>query len=123
MERLKSCNFVQHFGRAHPHSLTAKRSFVTITAMATREHILDAPAQAQVLEQTQRIVLWNDDVNTFDWVIECLVKVCEHTPEQAEQCAWFVHFKGKYAVKHGAFDDLRPVCEALLDRGLTATVE
>jgi ATP-dependent Clp protease adaptor protein ClpS len=91
--------------------------------MATHEQVLFSPARLAVLEETQRLVLWNDDVNTFEWVIECLMELCQHTAEQAEQCAWFVHFKGKYAVKHGSFQDLRPVCEALLDRGLSATVE
>lgn len=70
-----------------------------------------------------QLIVWNDEVNTFDWVIKSLVEVCHHTVEQAEQCALFVHFKGKYAVKHGDFDMLRPMCEALLDRGITATVE
>jgi len=70
-----------------------------------------------------QLVVWNDDVNTFDWVIESLMEVCRHTFEQAEQCALFIHFKGKYAVKHGALEELRPMCEALLNRKITATVE
>lgn len=70
-----------------------------------------------------QLIVWNDDVNTFDWVIKSLVEICHHTTEQAEQCALFIHFKGKYAVKHGDFDLLKPMCEALLDRGITATVE
>lgn len=70
-----------------------------------------------------KIVLYNDEVNTFDWVIECLMKVCAHTSEQAEQCAWIVHHKGKYPVKHGDLTELRPRCEALCDRGLSAQIE
>lgn len=70
-----------------------------------------------------QLVVWNDDVNTFDWVIESLMEVCHHTYEQAEQCALFIHFKGKYAVRHGALEELRPMCEALLTRKITATVE
>lgn len=70
-----------------------------------------------------QLVVWNDDVNTFDWVIESLVAICRHTYEQAEQCALFIHFKGKYAVKHGELDKLRPMCEALLNRSITATIE
>lgn len=70
-----------------------------------------------------QIVVWNDDVNTFDWVIETLVQVCGHSFEQAEQCAYIIHFSGKYAVKKGSFDDLRPQCEAILDRGINATIE
>jgi len=72
---------------------------------------------------SQKIVLFNDDVNTFDYVIEALVKVCGHEPIQAEQCAILVHFKGKCTVKEGSFDDLEPMCTALLDRGLTAEIQ
>jgi ATP-dependent Clp protease adaptor protein ClpS len=70
-----------------------------------------------------QLVVHNDDVNTFDWVIESLVKVCDHTYEQAEQCALFIHFRGKYAVKHGSEIELMPMKEALLDRGISATIE
>lgn len=69
------------------------------------------------------LAVWNDDINTFDWVITSLMQICRHTAEQAEQCALFIHFKGKYAVKQGAFDKLRPMCTALLDRGISATIE
>ncbi|HEU4554163.1 MAG TPA: ATP-dependent Clp protease adaptor ClpS [Chitinophaga sp.] len=69
------------------------------------------------------LIVWNDDVNTFDWVIQSLIEVCEHSAEQAEQCALFIHYNGKYAVKHGEFTQLRPMCEALLDRGISATIE
>jgi ATP-dependent Clp protease adaptor protein ClpS len=72
---------------------------------------------------TYNIVLYNDDVNTFDWVIDSLVDLCKHTPEQAEQCALLVHFKGKCAVKSGSYNELKPICEALLDRGLSAKLE
>ena len=70
-----------------------------------------------------QIVVWNDDVNTFEWVIETLVEVCGHTHEQAEQCAYIIHFSGKYAVKNGTYEDLRPMCDAILDRGISATLE
>ncbi|QQR97579.1 MAG: ATP-dependent Clp protease adaptor ClpS [Sphingobacteriales bacterium] len=70
-----------------------------------------------------QLVVHNDDVNTFEWVIESLVDICRHTSEQAEQCAYFIHFKGKYAVKHGTETELIPMKEALLDRGITATIE
>ena len=69
------------------------------------------------------LVVYNDDVNTFDWVIESLVKVCNHTTEQAEQCSLLIHFKGKCAVKHGNKQELVPMKEALLERGITAKVE
>ncbi|WP_143305233.1 ATP-dependent Clp protease adaptor ClpS [Chitinophaga vietnamensis] len=69
------------------------------------------------------LIVWNDEVNTFDWVIASLVEVCGHSNEQAEQCALIIHFNGKYAVKHGEYLKLRPLCEALLERGLSATIE
>lgn len=73
-------------------------------------------------EQQRELVLYNDEVNTFDFVIDCLITICEHTLEQAEQCTLLVHFKGKCGVKSGTFQELRPKCEALLDRGLTAKI-
>jgi ATP-dependent Clp protease adaptor protein ClpS len=69
------------------------------------------------------LIIWNDEVNTFDWVIESLVDVCSHTQEQAEQCALLIHYQGKYAVKKGNFDTLRPMCEALIDRGINSTID
>lgn len=71
----------------------------------------------------RQLVLYNDDFNTFDWVIESLIKVCKHQMEQAEQCAHIVHFNGKCAVKDGDYDKLEPMCTALLDRGLSASIE
>ena len=82
----------------------------------------DVDVLTETLSSCQLIV-WNDDVNTFDWVIKALIDICGHSPEQAEQCALFIHFKGKYAVKDGNFDDLKPMCEAIIDRGINATVE
>ncbi len=75
------------------------------------------------LDEPCNLIVWNDDVNTFEWVIETLVKVCGHSPEQAEQCAYIIHFQGKYAVKNGNYDDLKPQCDAITDRGINATVE
>lgn len=72
---------------------------------------------------TQRIVLFNDDVNTFDHVIDSLVDICKHEPMQAEQCAFIVHFRGKCDVKEGEYDILEPMCTALLERGLTAEIQ
>lgn len=69
------------------------------------------------------IVLYNDDVNTFDFVISTLIEVCEHTPEQAEQCAYLTHYKGKCDVRHGSANSLKPVCSALCDKGLSAKIE
>lgn len=68
------------------------------------------------------IVLFNDDVNTFDHVIESLIDYCDHSAIQAEQCAHIVHYNGKCAVKVGSMDELKPICSALLDRGLSAEI-
>ena len=66
------------------------------------------------------IVLWNDDVNTFDHVILCLMDICDHTSIQAEQCAWLVHLKGKCIVKTGSYDDMAQRCTKLIEQGLSA---
>ncbi len=79
-----------------------------------------------VLEETDeenKLVLWNDDVNTFDFVIECLIEICEHTLEQAEQCTILVHYKGKCTVKTGSMEKLKPMHEKLLSRGLTSEIQ
>ncbi len=69
------------------------------------------------------LIVWNDDVNTFEWVIETLIKVCRHSPEQAEQCAYIIHFQGKYGVKQGDYETLKPMREAIVERGINATIE
>lgn len=74
-------------------------------------------------EETCHLVVWNDEVNTFEWVIETLMEICGHSYEQAEQCAYIIHFHGKYAVKNGRYDDLKPPCDAITERGINATVE
>lgn len=82
--------------------------------------------EVAVLEETDeenKLVLWNDDVNTFDFVIECLIEICEHTLEQAEQCTILVHYKGKCIVKTGSMEKLKPMHEKLLSRGLTSEIQ
>ncbi|WP_111683405.1 ATP-dependent Clp protease adaptor ClpS [Winogradskyella tangerina] len=74
-----------------------------------------------VLKQNE-IVLFNDDVNTFDHVIDTLIYACDHTPEQAEQCSIIVHYKGKCTVKTGSYEDLKPRCSKLLQAGLSAEI-
>src|SRR5438477_8134360 len=69
------------------------------------------------------LIVWNDNVNTFDWVIETLMEVCGHTEEQAEQSAFIIHYHGKYAVKQGDYETLKPMREAIIDRGINATIE
>jgi ATP-dependent Clp protease adaptor protein ClpS len=70
-----------------------------------------------------QLILYNDDFNSFDTVIESLIKVCKHDKLQAEQCSHLVHYKGRCSVKKGAYHILEPMCTALLERGLTAEIE
>jgi ATP-dependent Clp protease adaptor protein ClpS len=69
------------------------------------------------------LIVYNDDVNTFDHVTECLIDICEHEQVQAEQCTWIIHYNGKCQVKKGEYEELAAMCTALHDRGLSATVE
>ena len=88
--------------------------------MSTKEKIQE---ESNILEKEinqHEIVLFNDDVNTFDFVIESLINVCEHTLEQAEQCSILVHYKGKCTVKTGEYKDLKPRCSKLQQLGLSA---
>ncbi len=68
------------------------------------------------------LIVYNDDHNTFDHVINTLVEICSHSPEQAEQCTWIIHFKGRCAVKKGSENELSAMCRAILDRGINAEV-
>lgn len=79
-----------------------------------------------VLKHTEdpcSLIVWNDEVNTFEWVIETLMQVCGYSEEQAEQCSYIIHFRGKYAVKKGSYDELKPLCDAITERGIGATIE
>ncbi len=81
-----------------------------------------------ILEQTTDgnvayLIIYNDDHNTFDWVIQCLMDVCNHTQEQSEQLSLIIHFKGKATVKTAPFDTLKPMKDALIERGLSAVIE
>jgi len=90
--------------------------------MSTKEKIQE---EVDVLEKEvnqNEIVLFNDDVNTFDHVIDSLIDICDHTLEQAEQCAMLVHYKGKCTVKTGEYNDLKPRCTRLLTKGLSAEI-
>ena len=74
-------------------------------------------------EKVYHIIVWNDEVNTFEWVIDTLIEICGHSEEQAEQCALLIHTQGKYAVQQGNFEDLKPKRDAIVDRGIGATLE
>jgi ATP-dependent Clp protease adaptor protein ClpS len=95
---------------------------------------MDNMSQPDILEQeitktvvneeaVKSLVLYNDDVNTFEFVTESLITVCKHDALQAEQCTYLIHYTGKCAVKNGTFKKLKPLCQALLDRGLSAQIE
>ena len=90
--------------------------------MGSKEKISEELLLEEEVVNPSEIVLFNDDVNTFDHVISTLMQVCEHTPEQAEQCSLIVHYKGKCTVKTGAYDDLKPRCSKLLQAGLSAEI-
>ena len=76
----------------------------------------------ELLNSQKSIFLYNDEVNTFDHVIDSLCKYCDHDIVQAEQCAWIVHNKGKCLVKKGSYEKLKPICNALNDNGLSAQI-
>ncbi|MDR0227841.1 MAG: ATP-dependent Clp protease adaptor ClpS [Flavobacteriaceae bacterium] len=90
--------------------------------MSTQEQVQEQIDVSELLNGNSEIILYNDDVNTFDHVIDTLIKVCNHTSEQAEQCAMLVHYTGKCGVKTGEFKKLKPMCLQLLDAGLSAEI-
>lgn len=90
--------------------------------MSTKVKIQEQGSVDTLEQKNNEIVLYNDDVNTFDHVINTLIYACEHTPEQAEQCSIIVHYKGKCTVKTGAYKELEPRCSMLLDAGLSAEI-
>lgn len=90
--------------------------------MSTIEKVQEDVLLEEAVGMNNEIVLHNDDVNTFDHVIETLIRVCKHDALQAEQCALLVHYKGKCTVKTGTIEELKPQCLALLDAGLSAEI-
>ena len=80
-----------------------------------KEKVSPLEIQKNQAEENRVLVLYNDEVNTFDFVIESLVEVCKHEPEQAEQCAWIAHFKGKCSVRSGDLDELKPLRAEMQD--------
>ena len=90
--------------------------------MGTKEKISEQQLSETDLMNENEIILYNDDVNTFDHVINTLISVCDHTLEQAEQCSLIVHYKGKCSVKSGSYSDLKPMCTKLLQAGLSAEI-
>jgi len=75
------------------------------------------------LVEIKDLIVHNDEVNTFDWVIDSLMDICQHSEEQAEQCTVLIHFKGRTSVKNGTYEKLHPLKDSLSDRGINATIE
>lgn len=90
--------------------------------MSTKEQVLEEVLVEEQVGLNNEIIVYNDDVNTFDHVIETLIRVCSHTAEQAEQCSIIIHYKGKCTVKTGVLDELKPQCSSLLEAGLSAEI-
>ena len=89
----------------------------------TETEVLEERGTVETVVESKDLIVFNDDFNTFDHVIDSLIKVCKHKPIQAEQCTWLVHYKGKCQVKKGSYDTLEPMCIELLDRGITAEIQ
>ena len=90
--------------------------------MSTKEKVSEELLLDEETVKHNEIVLFNDEVNTFEHVILTLIDVCEHSPEQAEQCSLIVHYKGKCTVKTGEYKELEPRCSKLLQAGLSAEI-
>ncbi|MNJ98073.1 ATP-dependent Clp protease adaptor protein ClpS [compost metagenome] len=90
--------------------------------MSTKEQELEDVLVDELTSFNNEIVLYNDEVNTFDHVIDTLMRVCRHSAEQAEQCSLIVHYNGKCTVKTGEYKELKPQCTQLLEAGLSAEI-
>lgn len=90
--------------------------------MGTKERVSEEVLLSEETVKQKEIILFNDDVNTFEHVIQTLIAACDHTPEQAEQCSLIVHYNGKCTVKTGEYEDLKPRCSKLLQAGLSAEI-
>ena len=92
--------------------------------MNAHEPELDEVIQDEIKEaRTRELILYNDDVNTFEHVIESLIDICEHDLLQAEQCTYIVHYNGQCSVKNGTYLKLKPMKEGLIDRGLSVVIK
>lgn len=91
----------------------------------TQEEVLEEKSTETLENEANEneLVVFNDEVNTFDYVIKMLIDTCEHDPVQAEQCTLLIHYKGKCGVKSGSYDDLEPRCTKLLEGGLSAEIQ
>jgi len=93
----------------------------------SKEETEEVPVEEEVTEddigENAHLIVYNDDHNTFDYVIQCFMEVLQHTSEQAEQLALLIHFKGKATVKTAPKNKLKPLKDGLVDRGLSAVIE
>ena len=91
--------------------------------MSDKEQLAKDIIFSEILNPEKVILLYNDDINSFDHVIDSLCKYCDHDSVQAEQCAWIVHNNGKCLVKKGSYEELKPICNALTENGLSAKIQ
>lgn len=96
---------------------------MSTTANQPWQNIEDDILLEESIGEISELIVYNDDYNTFEWVIECFINVCKHSSEQAEQLSLIVHYKGKATVKTASLEVLRPMKDALCDRGLSAVIE
>ena len=87
-----------------------------------KEKLKPASEKDEIISSVKELILFNDDVNTFEFVIETLIEVCGHDPYQAEQCALTAHYNGKCGVKTGSYDELKPIYEEMTNRELTVSI-
>lgn len=130
-----SFSFLYHFVSIMPISIMNHFSNSSFTKNNAESDTLNyssfySNTETEVLEEVDtkteeghRLIVFNDDINTFDHVIDTLIKVCNHTETQAEQCTWIIHFKGKCSVKEGTWNDLVPMRNAICERGISAEVD
>ena len=95
---------------------------VMITAPRKQEQVQVEVLEAIEITEVKDLIVFNDDFNTFEHVIATLIKVCRHTSEQAEQCTWIIHHKGKCTVKTGSFEELDPMRKAICEVGIDAKI-
>ena len=89
------------------------------------QYQFEQESELAVLDKTEELydlVVFNDDINTFEHVIATLIQVCKHSSEQAEQCTWIIHYKGKCSVKKGSFEELAPMRQGICDKGISAEI-
>ncbi len=91
--------------------------------MSTQEQIKHVPKFDDSEDEKRHLILHNDDVHTFEYVIKSLIDICEHDAYQAEQCAYIVHHNGKCDIKSGSYDFLHPMKDKLTDKGLSVTID